>query len=114
MSSTSKSGMRDRSQLVLLHWALSIYTGTFHLALLRYQRCHSQMYHLDIGLLRLLCYRILREDVCCNYDLPVKNEQCLFSPASVHPCQKRLKLACVTEAASPPALLHCCTQNKVL
>jgi len=72
VSSTSKSDTRDRSRLVLLRRARSIYTGTFHLALLRYQRCHSQMNHLDTGLLRLLCYRIHREGVCCNYDLPMK------------------------------------------
>ena len=76
LSGTSKSGTRDRSQLVLLRRARSIYTGTSHLALLHYQRCHFLLCHPDTGLLRLLCYRIHRERVCCNYDLPVERNRC--------------------------------------
>lgn len=79
LSGTSKSGTRDRSQLVLLPQARSIYTDTSHLALLHCQRCHSQLCHLDTGLLRLLCYRIHREGVCCNYDLPVDKKNIAVS-----------------------------------
>ena len=75
LSGTSKTGTKGHSQLVLLRRARSIYTGTSHLALLNYQRCHSQLCHLDTGLLRLLCYRIHPEGVCCNYDLPVKRNR---------------------------------------
>ena len=75
MSDTPTSGMKDHSQLVQQLPVRSMYTGMFHLALLRYQQFHSRMYHLDTELLRLPCCRIHLEGVCCNYGLPIKESK---------------------------------------